>query len=101
MPLYYDILFLMAIFSQLIVGSLAMTKRIGISFGWLTLSNFVFTCFVTFGLLQIVAPKVEEPKCGMSQIVILFLGIGTMGIQIFIMILQLLWIYAMRIEIEK
>jgi|GEM_PF-5541855 len=90
------ILFLMAIFCQLIGGSLAMSERINFSFGWLTLANFVFICCVSFVVGHVVITKEEGPKCGVSQMAAFFLGLATLALQLFIVILQLLWINVMK-----
>ncbi len=93
---FISILLLMAIFCQLIAGSLAMSERINFSFGWLTFANFVFICCVTFALVQTVIPKEEGPKCGLSQMAPFFLGLATLALQLFIVILQLLWVNVMK-----
>lgn len=93
---FISILFLMAIFCQLIGGSLALSERINFSFGRLTLANFVFICCVTFTLVQLVILKEEGPKCGVSQMAAFFFGMAILAFQLFIMVLQLLWIDVMK-----
>lgn len=85
-------LFLIAIFSQLIVGSLVMSKKIKFSFGWLTLTNWLFISIVTYVLIQIIIPKNEGPQCGILQMSAFILGIGAMTVQIIIAILQSIWL---------
>jgi hypothetical protein len=96
MFLYASILFLIAIFCQLIVGSLAMSKKIKFSFGWLTLINCVFISLITYVLMKLSVPEKEGPKCGMLQMGAVLFGLATLALHLFIVILQLLWISVIK-----
>lgn len=93
---YAIISFLITIFFQLVVGSLAMSNKIKFSFGWLTLINCILIICITYVFAQVIIPREEGPQCGISQLATFSLGLGALGLQLLISILQLLWLAVMK-----
>ena len=94
-------LLLLVIFIQLIVGGFVMSKKIKFSFGWLTLMDAIFIAGVTLLMSYFLVPKIVGPHCGMDQLAINFLGLCALGLQLFVAILQLIWILAMKNKRES
>jgi|GEM_PF-5486174 len=80
------LMFLLAVLSQLFMGSLILLSEIKLSFSRLTIINVLLICIA---MIMSQFQKVENISCAPPQVVTMILGIVAIEIQLLIMALQI------------
>ena len=83
------LIFLLAVLSQFFIGSLILLNEVRLSFWRLTITNVSIIGFAIL-MSQFLIPKVEGISCTPPQAVTLILGVVATGLQIFIILLQII-----------